>query len=131
MTHLNLTENDIINSSTQSLKKQVHKAITKIAFENLLEKAKTHSKLREDLYTNLKGMDYTRDSRFTTEEVNTLFKFRTRMFNVRNNFRNQYRSTNLQCPLCETSEDSQEHLFECPKIRQCLMNYEPTTISYK
>ena len=58
---------------------------------------------------------YLDDKRFTPDLANLLFKFRTRMFNVRNNFRNQYR-TNLICPLCREREDSQEHLLECRVI---------------
>ena len=37
------------------------------------------------------------------------------MFNVRNNFRNHYK-TNLLCPLCSEEEDSQEHLLKCKII---------------
>ena len=131
MVLLNVTEDDIRNNSKLSLKKQVQNAITKVAFEHLQEKAKSHSKAREDLYTDLKGMRYMQDPRFTTEDVNTLFKFRTRMFNVKNNFRNQYRATNILCPLCKRSEDSQEHLFECSEIRQTLsINHQPSNISH-
>ena len=130
MTRLNISESDIKNQSKTALKKQIDQAIGKIAFEDLLEKAKSHSKVREDLYSDLKGMEYMKDPRFTTEDVNTLFRFRTRMFNVKNNFRNQYRSTNLLCPLCETCDDSQEHLFECSKIRDDISTDQPTNISY-
>ena len=131
MVLLNITEDDIRNNSKLSLKKQVQNAITKVAFEHLQERAKSHSKAREDLYTDLKGMRYMKDQRFTTEDVNTLFKFRTRMFNVKNNFRNQYRATNILCPLCKRSEDSQEHLFECSEIRQTLsINHQQSNISH-
>ena len=34
------------------------------------------------------------------------------------NFRNNYKNTNILCPLCQHVDDSQEHLFECPKIRE-------------
>ena len=130
MTRLNISESDIKNQSKTALKKQIDQAIGKIAFEDLLKKAKSHSKVREDLYSDLKGMEYMKDPRFTTEDVNTLFRFRTRMFNVKNNFRNQYRSTNLLCPLCETCDDSQEHLFECSKIKDDISTDQPTNISY-
>ena len=35
------------------------------------------------------------------------------MFDVRNNFRNNYIKSNTLCPLCCSAEDSQEHLMEC------------------
>ena len=80
-----------------------------------MDAASKHSKVNNEAYENLEGMVYFEDTRFTPDLSNLLFKFRTRMFNVRNNFRNQYR-TNLLCPLCNENEDSQEHLLKCKII---------------
>ena len=107
-----------------------HKAVEELAFKHLLQKARCHSKAREELYPDLKGMEYMRDPRFTSENVNTLFRFRTRMFNVKNNFRNQYKAANLSCPLCKTSDDSQEHLFQCVKIRNRLHQSNQQEVLY-
>ena len=68
------------------------------------------------------------DARFTPDLVNLLFKFRTRMFHVRNNFRNKYKQTNTLCPLCQVNEDSQSHLFECTAIQKQLQ--KNTSILY-
>ena len=78
MALLNLTENDIKNCSRTSLKGKVRNAISNIALKNLLEKAKPHSKAREDLYTYLKGMKLMRDPGFTTNDVNTLSKLKNK-----------------------------------------------------
>jgi hypothetical protein len=42
------------------------------------------------------------------------------MFNVRNNFRNNYREDNIQCPLCEKAQDTQQHLFTCETLQSLL-----------
>ena len=67
---------------------------------------------------NLKGEKYLCDPRFTTELANLLFKFRTRTYLVKNNFRNNYRNTNIHCPLCDLDDDNQEHLLRCCKIAE-------------
>ena len=122
MEKLQISEFDVINISHSALKSRIDKSIAKAALEHLLHLAKSHSKTREKLYTNLDGMEYFRDSRFTSMDANILFKFRTRMFNVKNNFRNNYRQSDTLCPLCKMNEDSQEHLFQCEKIKEVVAN---------
>ena len=74
------------------------------------------------IYKNLEGMKYFNDPKFSPELSNLLFKLRTRMFNVRSNFRNNYVQSNTLCPLCSLSEDSQEHLLECDIIKNNVNN---------
>ena len=57
------------------------------------------------------------DARFTPDLVEILFKFRTRTYLVKNNFRNNYRNTDLLCPICGEEDDSQEYIFSCEPIR--------------
>ena len=133
MNYLDITEADIIKSK-DSLKAKIKKAVAKKALEHLLQLADAHSKVRSNLYSNLDGMEYTRDPRFTPETVNMLFKFRTRMYNVKNNFRNNYKHSNILCPLCNKEEDTQEHLFMCQAIfESCelLQSQESQTIKYE
>ena len=120
MIALQLTDNDLTTLSNCALKKKLHALISKHALKYLLNLADSHSKVRKNLYTNLNGMEYFKDSRFTSDCVNILFQFRTRMFDVKNNFRNNYKQSNLSCPLCEMEVDTQEHLFECQQIRELL-----------
>ena len=35
---------------------------------------------------------------------------------VKNNFRNNYKNTNISCPLCHKTDDTQEHLFVCEML---------------
>ena len=50
----------------------------------------------------------------------SLFKFRTRMNQVRCNFKQSF--ANLSCPLCLVSEDRDEHLLQCVKIKEKCVN---------
>ena len=74
------------------------------------------------------------DQRFHPEAVNMLFQFKTRMYNVKNNFRSNYEQANTLCPLCKKEEDTQEHMFTCEVIsskceeKQCEENQ---TIRYE
>ena len=42
------------------------------------------------------------------------------MYNVKNNFRNNYKLTNILCPMCVAEDDTQEHLFQCQKVKELL-----------
>ena len=130
MIYLNISEEEVISDSNMVIKSKIKKAIADVAFEYLMKIASTHTKVRRELYSNMEGMMYMKDPRFTPNIVNLLFKFRTRMFNVRNNFRNHYYQTNIMCPLCKEEEDSQEHLFKCISIRSKLQ-YDISNIVYE
>ena len=99
--------------------------IQREALNHLKRKATAHSKIQEELYNDLHGKDYFFDRRITDSKAKLLFQFRTRMYGVRNNFRNMYSS--ILCPLCGKAEDSQEHLFEC----DIFQNYETISIGYE
>ena len=115
MDYLLITEEDMEGSQTK-LKETIIKQTKQKAFEYLIEKAKHHSKVNEKLYCDCEGLDHYNDERFRPDLINILFKFRTRMFLVKNNFRNNYTNNNTLCPVCNDQEDTQEHLFECKKI---------------
>ena len=42
------------------------------------------------------------------------------MYQVRNNFRNNYKEEDILCPICKDSNDTQEHLFDCVTIKAAL-----------
>ena len=127
MNYLNINEDDI-SGSKDVLKAKIEKAVDTNALKFLLQKAESHSKVRSSLYSDLKGMEYMEDQRFHPEVVNMLFQFRTRMYNVKNNFRSNYKQSNILCPLCKKEEDTQEHMFTCQVInsnceeKQCQEN---------
>ena len=51
------------------------------------------------------------------ENASTIFKARTRMIDIKNNFRNKY--NDLLCRVCNKADETQEHVLEnCPVIHQ-------------
>ena len=67
-------------------------------------------------YSDLKTQEYLVNKSFHSGDAKLLFSLRTRMVNVRNNYKN--RQGDLRCPLCEQDVDTQEHLLACEKIHQ-------------
>ena len=76
------------------------------------------------MYNDCKGMRQYKDARFTPDIANLLFKFRTRTYLVKNNFRNNYRNTNILCPLCEKHDDTQQHIMNCEKTIEVMNNFD-------
>ena len=57
------------------------------------------------------------------EEIQTIFKLRCRMTNLKTNMKGMYE--NIECPLCEGkgAEDSQEHVIqECKMIENMIQD---------
>jgi hypothetical protein len=126
---LNITKEESMALSSNKLKDMLKEKAGDAAFHHLITKARVHTKVNEEVYTNLDGMTYMKHPQFSPDLVNILFKFRTRMYNVKNNFRNNYTKTNTLCPLCNLSEDTQSHLFDCTMIVD--QKNKPTTTTYK
>ena len=117
MTYLEI-DGELVNDKRSEFKKTVDGCVKKKAFQYLIEKATKHSKVRESCYKDTNGCNQYTDSRFTPELIEILFKFRTRTYTVKNNFRKNYVNTNLTCPLCQQQQDDQQHIFECITIKQ-------------
>ena len=78
-----------------------------------------HSKLDGIHFDDLKPQEYLSDGRINLLQVKLLFKLRTRMFNCKQNFKNQNENENLFCKLCKVCIDSQSHLLNCFVLKNC------------
>ena len=116
MDRIGVNSTEILSASKVGLGDILNRKIQYCAFNELIAKAASHSKVKEDIYSNLEGAPHYNNSKFTPDLCNLIFRFRTRTFLVKNNFRNNYVNTNILCPLCETCEDNQGHVFQCVKI---------------
>ena len=52
--------------------------------------------------------------KITQEEIQTIYKLRSRMIDVKVNFKGKYE--NLECQGCKSEGESQKHVFECIEI---------------
>jgi hypothetical protein len=80
-----------------------------------------HSKTENLRFVGFKPAEYLLSKNLTTEEVKTLFKLRTRMVDVKENYKNSH-IENMWCRLCHLFTETQQHLLECPVMRINLKN---------
>ena len=105
--------------SKYKFKKLLNEKTKEKSLKYLIKKKETHSKTENLNYNNLECQSYLKsDSKLKNEEKQLLFKFRTRMSNLKINFRNGY--TDLTCKLGCNEDESQQHLFNCEiLLRKC------------
>ena len=108
---LGLEENfdDIKNMSKKSWLTKVKAAMKVKAFEDLLDTQESYSKGESLSYGDLKLRSYFKSKRLYPSQATLIFKIRTRMLNVKNNYRQSYQD--LRCPLCMSECDTQEHMM--------------------
>ena len=106
-------EEKIRKTKQITFKNLVNKKIKELSHCSLLENKKGKlSNLSDDYCMK----EYLTTDKISLEQKQILFNLRTRMTQVRTNYKNQYQG-NLACTLCDTdSEDSQEHLLQCPAL---------------
>ena len=80
----------------------------------------SHSKMDGLSYDKLEMKPYLKSQKLFVKEATNIFKFRTRMSDVKMNFSSQY--VNLNCSLGCDEFESQEHLINCDKIESNLDN---------
>ena len=120
--NLNLEDTQIKEMSDYSFKKLVKEKVRRTAFQYLITKQQTHSKVLCIEYNDYKIQPYLTDPSFKTKEKQLLFSLRTRMLReAKENFRSMYPDGTL-CDICDTGEiQSQRHLLEScePIISTC------------
>ena len=121
---------EIKKMKKSNFKKQIKTKIQALALKQLNKIKKSHSKVLQLKYTKLETQNYIKKKIFSTKEITTLFKLRTRMVQVKMNFKNFY--DNTLCDLCYDEEDSQEHMLNCEKlIEHCDELYNDYIVNYE
>ena len=110
---INLTEDEMKETSQYKMKKLVAEKLRNKTDEYLLKLKDKHVKT-EHLYPNNKMQEYLTTDKLTKPEKILLFKLRSRMIEIKGNFPERHRS-NLHCELCddETEDETQSHLLKC------------------
>ena len=105
--------------SKYSFKKIVDKKVNSFAFNYLKEKAEKHSKSQNILkelegQTILKRKSYLKDNVLHKTDAQLLFSLRSKMMDVKSNFRNLY-NNDMTCRICKQpgSYENEDYLLIC------------------
>ena len=108
---INLTHEEIQNTSKRKFKEIVRESIRGAAFQKLLSEKINLSKGKDLQYEKLKTQSYLMPGRnININDMRRILQLRIRDAPVRENFKSAYRNTNCPSPECR-SEESQLHLF--------------------
>ena len=89
----------------------VRKKTEEKALEHLNKVKSKHTKVMHIAHSKLSMQAYLEANQHSIQERKFLFALRSRMVDVRVNYRDKYFVT--ICPCCKMEEDSQEHLLSC------------------
>ena len=115
---------DIKMMKKSGLKIMLNEAIKKKAFVDLVQKKENHSKVMKVKHERLEMQKYLKASNFKIkiEEKQEIFKMRSRVSDVKMNFKGKYE--NLECDICQNEYETQIHLIECNEINKGKKEYE-------
>ena len=83
----------------------------------------SHTKTQNLSSYNLQA--YLKSENLTYKQKQLLFSLRTRSINVKTNYKNKYKHSNLFCTLCEDKVvESESHLLECKSTKAQLGNID-------
>ena len=111
---IKMTLSQIKLMTEEKLKEIVKKACEEKALVYLNKKKEGHSKVMHLSHTTWEIQPYLKPNHISIDEAKFIFLARSRMLDVRNNFRNKYSDTS--CPNCNSALDDQEHLLACTKL---------------
>ena len=114
---LNLSESGIKSLSQFQFRNLVRKKMDIFAIDYLKSKRKTKS-MKLDI-VKLEPKNYLLSKNLSITEVQTLYKLRNSMIDVKENFKSSHED-NMWCKTCFLFTETQQHLIDCPKIREKL-----------
>ena len=102
----------------QKIEEKTLKKLEKIKQTHLKVKILEHNKLRMQKYLQPNS------EKIRKEEAQLIFKLRSRMTNVKTNFKGKF--DNLECRACEIEDETQKHILECTILNKELekLDYE-------
>ena len=110
MFQINLSDDEIKSLKKEKFKHIVKKSVREQGETYLYNLKKNHSK-SQNLGARFQLQDYLTCDELNVQEKQLLFKFRTRTYDCKMNYRKMY-EPDLSCLFCN-GEDSQEHLIAC------------------
>ena len=124
LSHLQICETfeEIKKMSQLQFRKLVTRRIKEYSFHYLMNKKEKLDKVRHIKYEKLEIQPYllpNQDSRKVSDTIQIskfTFSLRSRMVQVRENFKNSYES--LKCELCSNHDDTQKNLLTCKMLEE-------------
>ena len=115
---LDLEWNDeqLMGISKERFRVIVKKRIENIASKYISEIRYNNSKSKDIPFNGFKTAKYLLSKNLSIGEAQTLFKLRTRMVDVKDNFKNGQKE-NMWCKTCQIFKETQQHLLDCPTLR--------------
>ena len=127
--NIHLTDQEIKVLSKNKFKSIVKEKVQAKAFIYLQSIKESHTKVKDLTYIKNKVQPYILNEKLTTKEKQLLFKLRTHMIDVKENFKGQY--LDVMCNFGCYQTESQYHLLNCDMIiRHCPQLYNDLIIEY-
>ena len=60
--------------------------------------------------------DYLSPNNLSNDDSKLIFLLRSRMLDVKCNYKGKYIHSNILCPVCKKEEDTQAHILECADL---------------
>ena len=127
--NINLTLEEIRRMKKALFIKLVKEKVAEYTFKVLLEQKAGHSKMGNLEYDDFEAQPYLKDEDITTEMAHNIFKFRTKMLNIKENFKGTEETT--ECPLCKKHLDSQSEIEKCEELSRYIKNVDECKKLYK
>ena len=119
---IDLEIEEIEQLSEGQFKTIIDEAVEKHAFEYLIGLKNSHSKVEKIEFRSLEMQRYLTPSDLLNSQVKFIFQARTRMLNVKANYKNG--NSDLQCRACNKFEENQPHLLVCEELNNNLISKE-------
>ena len=115
---LDLTIESIKEMKKARLKIIVNQAIKEKTFRDLVKKKESHSKVMNIIHERLEIQGYLKPNKLKMkmEEAQEIFRMRSRVADVKTNFKAKYES--FECEVCKKEEETQKHVIECTEINK-------------
>ena len=113
---VDMNEDSISQTPKSVYKKTIWSLVKKAAFEYFMNLKKTHTKLDNLTYTQLKPQAYMSSTHITQKQKELLYVLRSTCYGVKNNFKKLYKN-DLTCRFGCTQNEDQYHAFtQCQPI---------------
>ena len=114
-----------------TLKRLLDQATSKMALQRLNELKENHSKVQHISHKKIKMQNYLKanNHKMSQEETKTIFHLRTRVTNVKMNYRGKHE--NLNCSVCQNELESQKHILQECKILKSMEKSNDYSVEYE